>query len=115
MNIDRGTFYHCVYRVEQKLGRTFREVQPYSLYPLDEYFGGRLRKSRVSSPADHIMELPMTFEVEPVLEKTTQKLAAFGSPAVAVVMALDISRSARAAISSHPLNRPNAVSHRIST
>jgi len=69
MNNDRGTFFHCVYRVEQKLGRTFREVQPYSLYPLDEYFGGTLRKARASSPLDNIVEMPLSFDVEPVLGK----------------------------------------------
>jgi hypothetical protein len=30
-----------VYRIEAKLGKVFRELQPYSLYPLDEYFHGR--------------------------------------------------------------------------
>ena len=25
-------------------GRVFRELQPYALYPLDEYFGGTVRK-----------------------------------------------------------------------
>ena len=70
MNIDRGTFFHTVYRVEQKLGRIFREVEPYSLYPLDEYFGGTLRKSRAPWPADNVVEMPLTFDVEPVLGKT---------------------------------------------
>ena len=45
MKIDRGTFFHSVYRVEQKLGRIFRDLEPYSLYPLDEYFGGTVRKA----------------------------------------------------------------------
>jgi hypothetical protein len=40
LQIDRGNFYHAVYRIEQKLGRTFREVEPYPLFPLDEYFNG---------------------------------------------------------------------------
>ncbi len=40
LNIDRGTFFHEVYRIEQKLGRVFRELEPYSLFPLDEYFHG---------------------------------------------------------------------------
>lgn len=44
MHIDRGTFFHAVYRIEQRLGRVFRELEPYSLFPLDEYFGGRIRK-----------------------------------------------------------------------
>jgi hypothetical protein len=40
LNIDRGNFFHEVYRIEQKLGRVFRELEPYGLYPLDEYFHG---------------------------------------------------------------------------
>lgn len=40
MNLDRGNFFHAVYRIEQQLGRAFRETEPYGLFPLDEYFGG---------------------------------------------------------------------------
>ena len=43
MKIDRGTFFHDVYRIQQRLGRVFRELQPYALFPLDEYFGGALK------------------------------------------------------------------------
>ena len=43
LGIDRGTFFHAVYRIEQKLGRVFRELQPYALFPLDEYFHGPSR------------------------------------------------------------------------
>lgn len=42
LNIDRGTFFHAVYRIQQELGRVFRELQPYSLFPLDEYFHGSI-------------------------------------------------------------------------
>jgi len=38
LKMDRGTFFHILYRIEKKLGRIFRELEPYSLYPLDEYF-----------------------------------------------------------------------------
>lgn len=38
LSLDRGDFFHHVYRIQQKLGRTFRELQPYALFPLDEYF-----------------------------------------------------------------------------
>jgi hypothetical protein len=48
LNIDRGTFFHEVYRIQQKLGRTFRELEPYALYPLDEYFGGGPRSRDIS-------------------------------------------------------------------
>ena len=38
LKTDRGNFFHACYRIEQKLGRVFAELQPYALYPLDEYF-----------------------------------------------------------------------------
>jgi len=41
LKTDRGTFFHDVYRIEQKLGRRFAELRPYPLYPLTEYFQGR--------------------------------------------------------------------------
>ena len=44
MKIDRGTFFHSVYRIQQRLGRVYRELEPYSLFPLDEYFGGTIQK-----------------------------------------------------------------------
>jgi hypothetical protein len=40
MRIDRGLFFHVVYRVERKLGKIFRELKPYGLFPIDEYFRG---------------------------------------------------------------------------
>ena len=40
LKIDKGIFFHSVYRIQQKLGRVYRELQPYSLFPLDEYFNG---------------------------------------------------------------------------
>jgi hypothetical protein len=43
VGIDRGNFFHSVYRIEQKLGRVFRELEPYPLFPLDEYFHGPSR------------------------------------------------------------------------
>jgi hypothetical protein len=38
LKMDRGSFFHEVYRIEEKLGRTFRELEPHALFPLDEYF-----------------------------------------------------------------------------
>lgn len=43
LGMDRGNFFHMVYRIEQKLGKAFRELEPYALYPLDEYFHGPRR------------------------------------------------------------------------
>ncbi len=49
LELDRGTFFHSVYRIEHKLGRTFRELEPYPLFPLEEYFNG---PSRIGPSAD---------------------------------------------------------------
>jgi len=43
LGLDRGTFYHQVYRIQERLGRVFAELEPYALFPLDEYFGGDRR------------------------------------------------------------------------
>lgn len=34
----RGTFFHAVYRVQEKLGREFMSMKPYHLYPISDYF-----------------------------------------------------------------------------
>jgi len=49
LNMDRGAFFHSVYRIQQKLGRAYRELRPYSLYPLNEYFGGSVSTHRVKA------------------------------------------------------------------
>jgi hypothetical protein len=43
LKMDRGLFFHAIYRIQQTLGRTFRELEPYAWYPLDEYFDGGVR------------------------------------------------------------------------
>lgn len=40
LGMDRGNFFHSVYRIQQKLGRIFMELRPYALFPIDEYFRG---------------------------------------------------------------------------
>jgi hypothetical protein len=47
LNMDRGTFFHDVYRIQERLGRCYAEMEPYPLYPLDEYLGGSIRKESV--------------------------------------------------------------------
>jgi hypothetical protein len=48
--MDRGSFFHELYRIEQKLGRKFRELEPHALFPVDEYFNGtgRYEKSAIA-------------------------------------------------------------------
>jgi hypothetical protein len=38
LGMDRGNFFHAVYRIQQHLGQVFSELEPYALYPLNEYF-----------------------------------------------------------------------------
>jgi hypothetical protein len=37
--INRGQFFHAVYRCKEQIGRACFMMQPYALFPLDEYFG----------------------------------------------------------------------------
>jgi len=71
LSIDRGHFFHFVYRIEQKLGRTFRELEPYGLYPIDEYFDSSARRE---------FKMPLRFSSElvrrpPVLQPPLEKTA----------------------------------------
>jgi hypothetical protein len=50
LDLDRGSFFHTVYRIEQKLGRVFAELEPYPLYPVAEYFSGVLRREPACAP-----------------------------------------------------------------
>jgi hypothetical protein len=50
MNLDRGNFFHMVYRVEEKLGRAFAELEPYALFPLADYFAGTVRRGPKAQP-----------------------------------------------------------------
>jgi hypothetical protein len=49
LNTDRGTFFHVLYRIESKLGRVFRELKPYGLYPLGEYFDNARKEAVCAS------------------------------------------------------------------
>jgi hypothetical protein len=40
LGLDRGNFFYAVYRIEQKLGRIFRELEPYGIFPVIDYFHG---------------------------------------------------------------------------
>lgn len=40
LKMDRGLFFHFVYRIQQKLGRAFAETSPYPLFPISDYFAG---------------------------------------------------------------------------
>ncbi len=65
LKMDKGVFFHHIYRIESSLGRVFRELEPFALFPLDEYFQG-------SKPED-INEMRLTKVVQ--MERTHQSLS----------------------------------------
>ncbi len=60
LDMDRGNFFHAVYRIQQQLGRVFRETKPYPIFPLDEYFGGVIEKALPGSKArvSKVIQMP---------------------------------------------------------
>ena len=72
LGIDRGNFFHSVYRIEQKLGRVFRELEPYPLFPLDEYFHGpqRLAPARAVTASGREATPPKHLQFPRPLRKT---------------------------------------------
>lgn len=52
LQISRGEFFHEVYRLEEKLGRAFRELEPYRLFPVDEYFGRHASRRRAAGTSN---------------------------------------------------------------
>ena len=49
LRVSRPHFRNVCAHIEAKLGRAFRELQPYSLYPVDEYFSPRQRGTKVTA------------------------------------------------------------------
>jgi hypothetical protein len=43
LGIEKGVFFHTLYRIQHKLGRALRETEPYALFPTDEYFTPMMR------------------------------------------------------------------------
>ncbi|MCL6507274.1 MAG: hypothetical protein K6T59_09625, partial [Bryobacteraceae bacterium] len=71
LGLDRGNFFHAVYRIEQKLGRVFRELKPYGLFPLDEYFYSTTREPDLSStPRVVVDHNPPRCTLRPPLRQT---------------------------------------------
>jgi hypothetical protein len=69
LNMDRGSFFHHVYRIEQKLGRVYRELRPHALFPLDEYFGGTVRRELPEAyrkEAENVFQMPVRAKGSPL-------------------------------------------------
>ena len=37
--LNKGVFFHLVYRIESRVGRAARELRPYALFPIADYYG----------------------------------------------------------------------------
>jgi hypothetical protein len=58
LQVDRGIFFHHVYRIQEKLGRVYRELEPYGLFPVEEYFD--------NNRAEAVCSTRRTFQIRPV-------------------------------------------------
>jgi predicted DNA-binding protein (UPF0251 family) len=67
LGVNKGNFFHTVYAVEERLGRAFRETEPYALFPLDEYFSniGMRRKAKPVA----VLPMPAVRAIRPVLRR----------------------------------------------
>ena len=53
---EKGRFFRAVYRVEMLVGRACRQVRPYALYPIRDYFAGQLLDTM---PAESTQRAPI--------------------------------------------------------
>jgi len=74
LGVDRGNFFHAVYRVEKKLGRVFAEVEPHALFPPSEYFHSSYVNKR---PAP---SLASPCKVTPIRPPVTRRPQPSGDP-----------------------------------
>jgi len=74
LKMERGNFFHEIYRIQQKLGRVFRDLEPYPLYPLDEYFGGTVRKE-LGADSIRVLRTPIETKRRGALRPPLKKVA----------------------------------------
>lgn len=78
LKLEKGAFFHCLYRIEQKLGRIFRELEPYPLHPVDEYFNGVVLEHnalRVTSEPTYRLRPPVNGRRRTLLDLPGSKAA----------------------------------------
>jgi hypothetical protein len=63
MGIDRGAFFHAVYKLEARLGMVYSCMKPFRLFPTREYFGGKITKNRVPREVLEMPQIPMVMAV----------------------------------------------------
>ena len=63
LGMDRGRFFQECYRIEQILGRVFRELKPHALFPVDEYMASS-SGARIKSAAELVKRVPHPDDVD---------------------------------------------------
>jgi len=77
LKMDRGLFHHAIYRIQQKLGHVLAEMEPYALYPVDEYFNASpLRDVVKAFPAQEEKVVPIRPPVKPANSRNSDRKAA---------------------------------------
>ncbi|MBN9662484.1 MAG: hypothetical protein J0H49_30075 [Acidobacteria bacterium] len=57
LKLDRGQYFHSIYRIEARLGLVYRTLAPYPLFPTDEYFQGVTGRED-GEPRTELVEMP---------------------------------------------------------
>jgi hypothetical protein len=76
LGIDRGTLFHAIYRIEEKLGKAFYETEPYALYPPNDYFVARRLDPGELSPAPVVRPIQQAARRFMVRRPDQQRLSA---------------------------------------
>ncbi len=57
LKLERGLFFHAIYRIEAKLGLAYKTLAPYPLFPTDEYFQG-ITGSEARTQVPQVVRMP---------------------------------------------------------
>jgi hypothetical protein len=57
LGMEKGHFFHSLYRIEAKLGRYYRELEPYPLFPLEDYFHGGWKGVPAQAPPSKVVPI----------------------------------------------------------
>ena len=79
LKMERGAFFHAVYRIEQTGGRALMEQKPYALYPLDSYLYGTTRATRDNKPstAAEPTQVRRRFGSESIVNRETSEVVTY--------------------------------------
>ncbi len=71
--VNRGRFFHGVYKVQELLGREFHDLTPYALYPLQSYFSRSIELKVI--PVSEVTLVKAVVPIRPPLAVPLDKAA----------------------------------------